>query len=178
MSRWELIDCLNALEEDQENPKTPIESESQLREELKRLGQRRPGLVLLAGPDQGMLAINIGGPFAGLGWIAPPSQRQLVGDKVALPARVSSPEEVEFLAEGVPTPIRVEELFPVEEVIEAAASFYRTHHLPDWIGWRSWDPVTKSWDVKPATTALSSSGVQLRAGAEFDISASEPAKER
>jgi hypothetical protein len=154
MNSWELIDCLNALDDDQDNPRIPIHSESQLRNELHRLAQRPPGLVYLASPDQDRLALSIGGPLAALGWTPPPFQRQRVGDKVALPNRVASPKAVDFVAEGIPTPVKAEELFPVEEVIEAAVHFYKTHQLPDWVGWRTWNPATKKWDIERTANGI------------------------
>ena len=45
MAEWELIDCLEPLEEDEVNPRITIHSEMHLREELTRLRQRQPSAV-------------------------------------------------------------------------------------------------------------------------------------
>jgi hypothetical protein len=39
----------------------------------------------------------------------------------------------------------------VEEVIDAAVYYYKTHHLPNWVAWRTWNPATKKWDIERAT---------------------------
>src|SRR5262245_53206511 len=102
MDQWELIDCMNPLEEDEENPRTRIDSESQLRAELGRFRGRKPGLVFLSSPNKESLAIGIGGPLSGLGWTAPSSEQRRKGQRVALAAQVSSPRAIDFMAEGIP----------------------------------------------------------------------------
>ena len=97
------------------------------------------------------LDLAIGGPYAGMTWWPPRSSPDSWTSRVALAVPSTCPETVEFIGEGIPDPIPPEELFPVEEVMEAALYFYREHRLPEWITWRQWNTKTKQWDTIPAT---------------------------
>ncbi len=150
MGTWELIDCLEAPEEESDNPAIPIRSEAHLREELDRLRERKHGHVLLASPEKDGLSISIGGPFVSFGWTPSPDERRLVGQKEALAGQRYSPQPVESWSEGIPTAVGPEFLFPAERAIEAIVHFYNTHELPRWISWREWDPASLQWKVTPA----------------------------
>ena len=150
MNEWELIDCLEPLEEGCVNPAISIRSETQLIEVLDCLRKRRHGHVLLASPEKDSLSISIGGPFVSFGWLPSPVERRFKGQKEALTAKQYSPEPVESWSEGIPTAISPEFLFPVGQAIDAIIYFYNNHELPRWISWREWDPVRLQWTVTPA----------------------------
>lgn len=154
MGTWELINCIETVEDDAGNPTLPITSEACLREELERLRHRVHGHVMLASPAEDALSISIGGPYASFGWIPPADQRRTQGQREALADRRYSPESVECWGEGVPTKIQPEFLFPVEQAIEAIVHFYITHELPKWISWREWDPERQQWRITPAASAV------------------------
>lgn len=153
MPQWELVDCLEPLEEDESNPRIPVSSETQLREELNRFRQRQPGAVHVDSPEKETLIISIGGPFAGLAWYPPPSEERYRGYKAALPERIVAPRAVDFVGEGIPNSLEPKELLPVEDVIEAVVYFYQNHDLPEWITWREWNPTTLCWETHPANGA-------------------------
>jgi hypothetical protein len=152
MKQWELVDCIDPLEEDQDNPRIPIGSETQLRQELKRLEQRkRHGVAMLDSPEGNTLSFTIGGgPFASIGWHPPTGQERYRGNKEGVPARPVAEHPVQSWGEGIPTDIEPEALFPVEQAVEAIVYFYNTHQLPKWITWREWDPASLQWKVTPA----------------------------
>lgn len=151
MSVWSLVDCRKPLEEDEDNPRQSINSEVQLRQELQRLRRQSPALVFLKKPGGEGLQIAIGGPYAGVTWLPPDSVERRVGACVAITYQPGSPEDVEFSAEGIPTPLGPEELLPAEEVIEAALYYYREGRRPEWLTWRHWNPATKQWDTIPSS---------------------------
>lgn len=151
MSAWQLVDGRAPLEEDEEHPHTEIRSEEQLHHELRRLSRLRPARVGLIAPAGDHLDLAIGGPFAGVTWWPPKPALGHTGSRVALAALPTSPETIEFIAEGVPDPVTPQELLPVDEVIEAALFFYREHQLPEWLSWRQWNPTTKLWDTTPSS---------------------------
>src|SRR6266550_283021 len=104
MKQWELVDCLEPLEEDQENPRIPLVSEEQLRQELNRLRQRKlHGVAMLDSPDNGSLSFSIGGPFASLGWHPPVGQERYRGRKEAAPECQFAQDPVQCWGEGIPT---------------------------------------------------------------------------
>jgi hypothetical protein len=146
MGKWQLADCMNPVEKMEDTPVIAIQSEEQLREELNRMRARKPGIVFLLSPENERLELGIGGPFAGIRWMKPPSEKFF---KEAVADRIYSPEPIEFSAEGSDTPFFPEHLFPVEEIIEAAAYFFNHHRLPGWITWSEWNPATKKWDIVP-----------------------------
>ena len=148
MSEWKLADCIDPVERMEDTPIIPISSESQFRGILDQLQQRRPGLVILEGPNQEFLHIFIGGPFAGLRWMKLPGSNHCKHTVAGVPL---SPGGVEFSEEGVDNLFNPEQLLPVEDVIEAAVYFFNNQRLPDWITWKAWNPVTKEWDLsKPS----------------------------
>jgi hypothetical protein len=153
MPQWELVDCLEPLQEDESNPRIPVTSETHLREELNRFRHRKPSAVHLDSPDRETLILSIGGPFAGLAWYPPVSEERDRGYKAAMPERVVAPSAADFVGEGIPTTLEPKELLPVEDVIEAVVYFYKNHHLPEWITWREWNPVTLSWATHAANGA-------------------------
>jgi hypothetical protein len=148
MSRWQLTDCLEPHEEPEAFPVIPVSSEEGLRAALAQVQRRRPGVVVLAGPDQARLLIYLGGPFAGLRWI-----NGEVG-QFALADQVRCPEGVEFVVEGVEDLFQPEELLPAEEVIEAAVYYFKNHHLPDFLTWKVWHPESDAWEIVPARRSL------------------------
>lgn len=155
MNPWRLVDGRKPLDEGEEHPQIVIRTESQLRDELNQLRIRAPAVVGLISPANGHLDISIGGPFAGVRWIPTPGERSLNGDRVAVASQHHSPAPVDFLAEGVPTTLDVNELLPVEEVIDTAMHFYQTQRLPDWLAWSSWNPRTNRWELIPSTALAS-----------------------
>jgi hypothetical protein len=152
MDRWELIDLRDPADATEEFPRVVIHSASQLRAELHRLQQREPSMLALEGPiDQG-LQIGLGGPYAGIRWAEyPVSERGGTG----LADRVRSESRIDFASEGDTLAFWPDELIPVEQAIEVIVSFYNNHRLPDWIGWKEWDPAQSKWIVKPAVSVRS-----------------------
>ncbi len=151
MIPWKLVDGRAPLDEDEDHPRTLIESEEQLRLELSRLASLKPAMIGLICPCGDFLDLSLGGPYAALRKVPAPTQRGRHGDCVAMAGQICTPDSAEFIAEGIPTPSPPEELYPVDEVIEAALYFYREHRLPEWITWRQWNTKTKLWDTIPAT---------------------------
>jgi hypothetical protein len=151
MSRWYLVDGRAPLEEDQEHPRIVVSSEEQLRQELRRLGGLKPAMIGLLSPDGDHLDLALGGPYAGMWWWPSEPGGKHAGSRIAISRTPSSPTTLEFIAEGEATPFEPEELFPVEDVIEAAAFFFREQRLPEWLTWRQWNPATKQWDTIPSS---------------------------
>ncbi len=151
MIPWKLVDGRTPLDEDEDHPWTLIESGEPLRLELSRLASLKPAMIGLISPSGDFLDLSLGGPYAALRWIPSPTERNRIGDRVAMAEQTCAPDSIEFIAEGIPTPSPPEELFPVDEVIEAALYFYREHRLPEWLTWRQWNLKTKQWDTIPAT---------------------------
>lgn len=151
MSRWQLVDGRAPLEEDQDHPRIDLHSESELCQELQRLSQLKPARVGLISTAGDHLDLAIGGPYAGISWWPSKATPGYAGASVAVAATITCPDTIEFIAEGIPDPVSPDELFPVEEVIEATLYFYREHRLPEWISWRQWNTKTKQWDMIPAT---------------------------
>ena len=154
MNQWEIVDCMEPLDEGEKNPRIPVYSETELRQALNRLRGRRPADVLLENPMTGTLSITIGGPFGAFGWLPRRADMGSKGEIVALPDRIYSPTTIDCVGEGIPTPIRADELFPVEDVVEAVVHYYKTSRLPEWIKYREWNPSTLTWEIKPARIAM------------------------
>lgn len=152
LTRWKLVDCLEALNEDETNPSVAIESEGQLRQELQRLQERaQNSLGMLDSPDQGSLSFSLGGRWATLGWYPPVGQERQSGRKEAIPESRATDQAISCWTEGIPTPLEPEHLFPAEQVIEAIVEFYLSGELPTWITWNVWNPVSREWTLHPAT---------------------------
>jgi hypothetical protein len=146
MSEWKLADCIDPVEKLEDTPTIVIQSEAHLREVLDRLRQRRPGIVFLVSPSNEYFEMGLGGPFAGMRWMRPPTEK-FAREAIADPVR--SPEAHGYSAEGVDTVFEPKNLFLVEEVIEAAVYFFNHHRLPEWITWSEWDPVAYKWNLIP-----------------------------
>src|SRR5436190_12696687 len=105
MSQWELVDCLEPLDEDQDNPRVAIDSETGLREQLQLWQRRKPGHIILRSPEGERLSFSIGGPFGGMGWLPPCEKRREVGQRIAVADRRYATTSVDCWGEGIPTPI-------------------------------------------------------------------------
>ncbi len=153
MGHWRLIDGRDPAESPEDFPTVPISSETELRQELARQQQLEPGIVSLACPANGALQIGIGGPFAGIRWYhnpyPPHSSRDILVDHPCTPGRI------DFLAEGDTIAFWPENLMPVDQAIDIVLFFFNHQRLPDWVGWKEWDPVQHRWKIKPATNVRS-----------------------
>jgi hypothetical protein len=148
MKEWQLIDFLNPLEDDQEEaPRLVVRSEEQLREQLKRLQQRRPAMIALISPQDERLDFGIGGPWSGVQWTKPPYSENL---RIAIAANAQVQSGIEFACEGSVSGFRPEHVLPVENVIEIVVFFFKHHRLPEWIPWLEWNAKTGQKNMTPA----------------------------
>jgi hypothetical protein len=153
MTVWRLVDGREPVDCPEAFPTVDISSEGELRQELERLRQLEPGIVSLSGPTEEALQIGIGGSFAGLRWYENAHVSERSRDILA--DRLYCPNRIDFAAEGDTIAFWPEHLMPVERVIEIVGYFFKHQRLPDWIGWKEWDPARKQWNIKPATDARS-----------------------
>jgi hypothetical protein len=157
MRNWELVDYRELHEEEQDYPRVVILSANQLREQLNQLRQSPPGVYELYAPDGETLEVAIGGRFAGLSWAKPPAARNSLS---AMPRTICADAPVVFTNQGLENTYDPEDLFPVEEVIDAIVYFYQTHRIPEWLDWRYWNGDTKQWETKRGTgTAPAAAGL-------------------
>lgn len=137
MEDWILIDCRDPVMSEEDSPRTPIKSEAQLREELKRYQQRLPSIIQFRNPKGELLIIGIGGPLSGLQWMKPPMKKNF---KMALNDHPVTDRGVDFREQGTDTGFRPRYLFPPNEVVEAVVYFFKNNQLPDWMQWKSFGP--------------------------------------
>jgi hypothetical protein len=145
MKPWELVDYIDPVEDEAQLPRKVIRSEAELRTELERLRQRKPGVVMLESPQGECLEIALGGPFAALHWMKPPASRHSL---TAVAPQVCCDPPVQFSNQGMPTHYEAQDLLPVADVMDAVLFFYRHHHLPDDLQWRGWNAATNRWEVQ------------------------------
>ncbi len=150
MDQWQLVDGSIPVDGPEDFPRVTIRSEGQLREELRRLRDREPGIFALESPADDALQIGIGGPFWGMR-----HYRNREVHAVVLADRIDHEKRIDFAAEEDAIAFWPEELLPFERAIEVIIYYYRNLRLPDWIGWKEWDSARKQWNIKPATDARS-----------------------
>lgn len=155
MKPWTLFDYIDPVEDEDQIPRTPIHSEEELRAALDQLRDRRPGVVLLASPQDEYLEVAIGGPVAALQWSKPPVSRHL---KAAIRVGPLCAYPVQFSNQGLPTHFETRDLLAVQEVLEAVIFFYKNQRLPEEMRWRVWNPAAKVWEMSPLNGELLSSG--------------------
>jgi hypothetical protein len=153
MGDWRVIDGRDPADGPENFPFVRISSETELRQELARQRQLEPGIVSLSSPVSGALQIGIGGPLAGIRWYVnpyPPGQsRDVLADHAYAEKRI------DFLAEGDHIAFWPENLMPVDQAIEIVVYFFNHQRLPDWVGWKEWDPAACKWKIKPAASVRS-----------------------
>jgi hypothetical protein len=131
---WRLVDCLDPITVEDEQPETLISSECVLRQELERFQKRRPSIIQLHSPSREVLIIAIGGNLAGLRWMKWPMIENL---KISVNPTPLTNESVEFREQGTDTGFRPRYLFCSEEVIEEVVYFFQHGKLSNRMEWIS-----------------------------------------
>lgn len=159
MKSWILYDQTEPVEDEAQFPRTAIGSAQELRDQLQHWARRKPGTALLESPEGDYLEMWLGGPWAGVAWTKPPAS---IHNASALANTPCTTAPVQFRDQGMPTHHRVEDLFPVDEVIDIVLHYYQTQQLACWIPWRVWNANTNTWDTRPATETAPRSPVLSR----------------
>jgi hypothetical protein len=116
-----------------EYAETAIQSEGQLLAELARLRRAgRPTFLCLVAPTKEMLCIGLGPELSGLFWKGP---GPMGWHSLAVSPRLLADEEQGFADGNGGFVFEAEQLFPTDEVIEAALHFYRHGEPPDTLQW-------------------------------------------
>jgi hypothetical protein len=129
------MSTLRITESNNDQIEYEVSEEKELRDLLYNLVKQESRVVILEFPNIGIFTLGVGLPYGFIQYSKSGEPPYLVASDDGNAELIDSDDEVEFDANGTPTPIPKRLCLPYDRIIDIIIHFYISHDLPRSLKW-------------------------------------------
>lgn len=129
------MDKLRINESDNNQIDCQVSDEKGLRDLLYNLVKEESRVVILEIEDGSIFTLGVGLPYGFVQYSKSGRPPYLVASDKGISEVIDSDDEIEFDANGTPTPIPKRLCLPYERIVAIITHFFKSHELPRYVEW-------------------------------------------
>ena len=129
------MSTLRITESNNDQIEYKVSEEKDLSDLLHNLVKQESRVVILELPNSGIFTLGVGTPYGFIQYSKSGEPSYLVASDDGNAELIESDDEVEFDANGTPTPIPKRLCLPYDQIVDIIVHFYISHDLPRSLKW-------------------------------------------